>query len=141
MILTMWLKMAMKIFFWFFSSKSLVVRIKVCYLCVPLRRETKQSVSKKCREREKKIIDTTGRKDKEKAILKCFKQIRTFEITSSGNKLWRVWSWLRMNASGRLNTCKSNGNSRACFGWRVAHGWVTRTQPTYKRWIPSGNGD
>ncbi len=23
--------------------------------------------------------------------------------------LWRVWSWLRMNASGRLNTCKSRG--------------------------------
>ncbi len=23
---------------------------------------------------------------------------------------WRVWSWLRMNASGRPNTCKSNGN-------------------------------
>ena len=22
----------------------------------------------------------------------------------------RVWSWLRMNASGRLNTCKSSGN-------------------------------
>ena len=25
---------------------------------------------------------------------------------------WRVWSWLRMNASGRLNTCKSRGNAR-----------------------------
>ena len=24
---------------------------------------------------------------------------------------WRVWSWLRMNASGRLNTCKSRGNA------------------------------
>ena len=23
---------------------------------------------------------------------------------------WRVWSWLRMNASGRLNTCKSRGS-------------------------------
>ena len=23
---------------------------------------------------------------------------------------WRVWSWLRMNASGRLNTCKSWGS-------------------------------
>ena len=23
---------------------------------------------------------------------------------------WRVWSWLRMNASGRPNTCKSRGN-------------------------------
>ena len=25
---------------------------------------------------------------------------------------WRVWSWLRMNASGRLNTCKSRGSAR-----------------------------
>ena len=24
---------------------------------------------------------------------------------------WRVWSWLRMNASGRLNTCKSWGSA------------------------------
>ena len=22
---------------------------------------------------------------------------------------WRVWSWLRLNAGGRLNTCKSSG--------------------------------
>ena len=46
---------------------------------------------------------------------------------------WRVWSWLRMNASYRLNTCKSRGNKRkACFScWRPAHGWVTRIQPTY----------
>ena len=25
---------------------------------------------------------------------------------------WRVWSWLRMNASYRLNTCKSRGNDK-----------------------------
>ena len=24
---------------------------------------------------------------------------------------WRVWSWLRMNASGRPNTCKSRGSA------------------------------
>ena len=44
---------------------------------------------------------------------------------------WRVWSWLRMNASGRLNTCKSNGNIGACTRWRVAHGCVTRMQSTF----------
>ena len=27
---------------------------------------------------------------------------------------WRVWSWLRLNAGGRLNTCKSSGEG--CFG-------------------------
>ena len=44
---------------------------------------------------------------------------------------WRVWSWLRMNAGYRLNTCKSRGNDgEACFlGRRPAHGWVTRIQP------------
>jgi hypothetical protein len=25
---------------------------------------------------------------------------------------WRVWSWLRLNAGGRPNTCKSSGNTR-----------------------------
>ena len=40
--------------------------------------------------------------------------------------LWRVWSWLRTNAGGVLNTCKSNGKASACRGTRVANGWVTR---------------
>ena len=46
---------------------------------------------------------------------------------------WRVWSWLRMNASYRLNTCKSRGiTNEACFiWWRPAHGWVTRIRPTH----------
>ena len=45
---------------------------------------------------------------------------------------WRVWSWLRMNASYRPNTCKSRGSMiEACFNWwRPAHGWVTRIQPS-----------
>ena len=30
---------------------------------------------------------------------------------------WRVWSWLRMNASYRLNTCKSRGSTvQQCTG-------------------------
>ena len=28
---------------------------------------------------------------------------------------WRVWSWLRMNAGYRLNTCKSRGNGIGCL--------------------------
>ena len=46
---------------------------------------------------------------------------------------WRVWSWLRMNASYRLNTCKSRGSMKvACyFWWRPAHGCVTRIQSTH----------
>ena len=34
----------------------------------------------------------------------------------------RVWSWLRMNAGGTPNTCKSN--DKAFRGDIVAHGWV-----------------
>ena len=36
--------------------------------------------------------------------------------------LWRVRFWLRMNAGGVLNTCKSNGIPGACAGVRVANG-------------------
>ena len=45
---------------------------------------------------------------------------------------WRVWSWLRMNASYRPNTCKSRGSGKeACFlRRRPAHGCVTRIEPT-----------
>ena len=52
---------------------------------------------------------------------------------------WRVWSWLRMNASGRPNTCKSRGIMiEACFNYmRPAHGCVTRMQPTTNREIMS----
>ena len=36
--------------------------------------------------------------------------------------LWRVRFWLRMNAGGVLNTCKSNGIPGACSWVRVANG-------------------
>ena len=55
----------------------------------------------------------------------------------------RVWSWLRMNASDRLNTCKSRG-SMVCSNtdwWRPAHGWVTRMQLTYQRGITRRKSD
>ena len=54
---------------------------------------------------------------------------------------WRVWSWLRMNASGRPNTCKSRGiGVEACFNCRrPAHGCVTRMQPTQNRGITLRN--
>ena len=38
----------------------------------------------------------------------------------------RVWSWLRMNAGGVLNTCKSNGLLFVIVsGGRVSNAWVT----------------
>ena len=44
------------------------------------------------------------------------------------NLNWRVWSWLRLNAGGRLNTCKSNGSRRKLAflltsGGRVSNAW------------------
>ena len=37
----------------------------------------------------------------------------------------RVWSWLRMNASYRLNTCKSRGLLRQTSGARVSNAYPT----------------
>ena len=37
----------------------------------------------------------------------------------------RVWSWLRMNASYRLNTCKSRGLLRQTTGARVSNAYPT----------------
>ena len=62
-------------------------------------------------------------------------------ITDSGARIIkqfkqrRVWSWLRMNASDRLNTCKSRGSGGSNTRRRPAHGWVTRMQLAYQRGI------
>ena len=53
----------------------------------------------------------------------------------------RVWSWLRMNASDRLNTCKSRGSGGSNTRRRPAHGWVTRMQLTYQRGIARRKSD
>jgi len=42
----------------------------------------------------------------------------------------RVWSWLRMNAGGVPNTCKSNGtmlkpSDAWLSGGRVSNAWIT----------------
>ena len=47
----------------------------------------------------------------------------------------RVWSWLRTNAGGVPNTCKSNGALR-CL---VANGWVTREEPAFQWGTTVGN--
>ena len=52
----------------------------------------------------------------------------------------RVWSWLRMNASYRLNTCKSRGFEGACSrettGARVSNAYPTC--PSYWDSLPKG---
>ena len=54
------------------------------------------------------------------------------QIKLAGKKLFnmRVWSWLRMNAGGVPNTCKSNGiymkpSDCKFSGGRVSNAWVT----------------
>ena len=53
----------------------------------------------------------------------------------------RVWSWLRMNASDRLNTCKSRASGGSVTRRRPAHGWVTRMQLAYQRGITRRKSD
>ena len=50
--------------------------------------------------------------------------------------LWRVWSWLRTNAGGVLNTCKSNG--KALLLWlSLIHIWRCRRYAVCRsRWSP-----
>ena len=47
------------------------------------------------------------------------------------NLQWRVWSWLRMNASGRLNTCKSRGNREELAFPLTTGARVRNTYATY----------
>ena len=47
------------------------------------------------------------------------------------NLQWRVWSWLRMNASGRLNTCKSRGNREKLAFPLTTGARVRNTYATY----------
>ncbi len=52
---------------------------------------------------------------------------------SSGKDIlqWRVWSWLRMNASYRLNTCKSRGSmDPALLGLMATGARVSNAYPT-----------
>ena len=76
--------------------------------------------------------------EKDRRTLKKIQQPRTVKGINSRVLFWpdwnfnmRVWSWLRMNAGGVLNTCKSNEALRTILSgwdWRdwVADGWVTR---------------
>ena len=45
----------------------------------------------------------------ERAFAKCWR--RRWRFIAVRKLYWRVWSWLRTNAGGMPNTCKSNGES------------------------------
>ena len=84
------------------------------------------------------------------AGLPVLKQEQQYLRSQFASKFWvtnyklRVWSWLRTNAGGVPNTCKSNEaffHRMLAFTERslVANGWVTRRQPARKRGITLGN--
>ena len=80
--------------------------------------------------------------------LKTEQEIDTLQETTNVNKFmqerqrkavtieelikWRVWSWLRINAGGVPNTCKSIDRSPACWTEIEANGWVIRKQPAHE---------
>ena len=139
-----------------FSEKSCWYVLAVCGIVVPLHPQTRNtgpdegfwslgstkkkvlwhnSIDRNCSTRE----TSTNRHSEKKWDTRPVKILYT--VLYIQNKIirknekdilqWRVWSWLRMNASYRLNTCKSRGSMKsACWlWWRPAHGCVTRIQP------------
>ena len=120
--------------------QNLVVR-KICFTFAPLSRPKHDK-----REIWKRFFDLLVIFKRENVVFICQFPLMENEVvrtlTIHYNFLqWRVWSWLRMNASGRLNTCKSRGSGDcACtICRRPAHGCVTRMQPTCNRGITLRN--
>lgn len=74
--------------------------------------------------KDKKFFEKFGRKQKVRPrVSSLSKRQRSFIQ-------WRVWSWLRMNASGRPNTCKSNGSAFRAIGMAASGARVSNTYAT-----------
>ena len=100
------------------------------------------------RKREDDILIEHCSKGQWGSSLKTEQEIDTLQETTNVNKFmqerqrkavtieelikWRVWSWLRINAGGVPNTCKSIDRSPACWTEIEANGWVIRKQPTHE---------
>ena len=109
------------------------------------------------------LASLTGAKNQTIEIVKWFKSLSAeiedfvcMVITAkqlSKHLNMRVWSWLRMNAGGVLNTCKSNGlymkpSDYKVSGGRVSNAWITclilgdnswkRLLIPHKRTVPHG---
>ena len=74
------------------------------------------------------VRDRLNERSRQRNVLRIVRQV-----------LWRVWSWLRTNAGGMPNTCKSSGLMGACSLILAADGWVTRGQPALQMGITPGN--
>ena len=115
---------------------------KLFIFAVPFR---KNGESRKARSlTDWKQQTTKTRKEQKSVCEEHTRSPRAIQRNKKKKKIYlqrRVWSWLRMNASDRPNTCKSRGSgSKACFACRrPAHGWVTRMQPACNRGITRRN--
>ena len=111
------------------------------YLCIPNRNkplvDSRVGAAGNCRKIFERM-ETTAHKFSIYGKVMLAKEIdnmtsnfeRKLIVSIKTHLQWRVWSWLRMNASGRLNTCKSRGSTGSNTGWRPANGCGTRTQLT-----------
>ena len=59
---------------------------------------------------------------------------KRFTKNNEQSNKWRVWSWLRINAGGVPNTCKSIAGIQACLNEGEANGWVIHKQPAHEDW-------
>ena len=113
-------------FFMIFFEKNTCTKRKLPYLCGP---NSRGSITSK--NELGSSLKTWGQHKSETVSREVgpFRRVRNNENHSGALKQeiysttiiqWRVWSWLRMNASGRPNTCKSDGISPSGeWEWRT----------------------
>ena len=113
-------------FFYILDLKNIWHRSKKVYNAFPLSRTTTTNKTKRFKSSLKTSTDNLCGPSEEGN--KRDREGESWGTIKKNQNLYyrRVWSWLRLNAGGRPNTCKSNGNiGKACFfWWRVADGWV-----------------
>ena len=103
----------------------LVLIYRSCHVVAMSTLKTKQRHTKNVR-----VIEGTWWTTNNSAADKLGKKQASKEMSQLDlwNFFMRVWSWLRTNAGGVPNTCKSNEPRLGACTWSrwVANGWVTR---------------
>ena len=131
--------------------KKVIHSMHIQYLEIRTSQHNSNKKSKKTcwqRKREDDILIKHCSKGQWGSSLKTEQEIDTLQETTNVNKFmqerqrkavtieelikWRVWSWLRINAGGVPNTCKSIDRSPACWTEIEANGWVIRKQPAHE---------
>ena len=112
---TFWKKKFEKSFkkIWWFEKKVLPLHHFPLRKSGQAKRGLRASQNRKCSYRNIRttffeVIEQQSFYPLERVISNNTFEIRAEDLTKHFLQ-WRVWSWLRMNASGRPNTCKSRG--------------------------------